>query len=80
MQKLLKVNANGGLSFGSSVITLVIPRVTITILDIIHRPFFYLKHDVWETGFCLRLQVERTQLGQIDRASFWGRPRVLFSG
>jgi hypothetical protein len=31
--------------------------LTIRILDIIHRPFFYLKHDVSETGFCLRLQV-----------------------
>jgi hypothetical protein len=28
---------------------------------------FYLKHDVSETGFCLRLQVELTQLGPIDR-------------
>jgi hypothetical protein len=28
-------------------------------LDIIHRPFFYLKHSVSETGFCLRLQVKR---------------------
>jgi hypothetical protein len=32
--------------------------VTITILDIIQLPVFYLKHDVSETGFCLRLQVE----------------------
>jgi hypothetical protein len=30
----------------------------ITILDIIHRPVFYLKHDVSVTGFYLRLQVE----------------------
>jgi hypothetical protein len=36
------------------------PRITITILDIIYRPVFYLKHDVLETGFCLRLQVEAT--------------------
>jgi hypothetical protein len=28
--------------------------ITITILDIIHT-FFYLEHDVSETGFCLRL-------------------------
>jgi hypothetical protein len=27
-------------------------------LDIIHRPVFYLKHDVSETGFCLNFQVE----------------------
>jgi hypothetical protein len=26
-------------------------------LDIIHRPHFYLKHNASETGFCLRLQV-----------------------
>jgi hypothetical protein len=32
--------------------------VTITILHIIHRPVFYLKLNVSETGFCLRLQVE----------------------
>jgi hypothetical protein len=25
-------------------------NITITILDIIHRPVFYLKHDVLETG------------------------------
>jgi hypothetical protein len=36
-------------------------RITITILDIIHRPVFYLKHGVSETGFFLRLQVEPTQ-------------------
>jgi hypothetical protein len=46
-------------------------------LDIVHHPVFYLKHrpvyiskhNVSETGFCLRLQVKPTQLGQIDRAS-----------
>jgi hypothetical protein len=32
-------------------------------MDIIHRPVFYLKHNVSETGFCLRLQVEFIQLG-----------------
>jgi hypothetical protein len=30
-------------------------------MDIIHRPAFYLKHDVPETGFCFRLQMELTQ-------------------
>jgi hypothetical protein len=30
----------------------------VTILDIIHRPAFYFKHDVSEARFCLRLQVE----------------------
>jgi hypothetical protein len=41
--------------------------ITITIQKIIHGPVFYsyLKHDLWETGFCLRLQVESTQLVQI---------------
>jgi hypothetical protein len=35
---------------------------------IIHRPVFYLKHDVSETGFCLRFQVEPTQFGPKDTA------------
>jgi hypothetical protein len=35
-----------------------------TVLDIIHRPLFHLKHTVSETGFCLRLQVDLTQLGR----------------
>jgi hypothetical protein len=30
---------------------------------------FYLRHTFLETELCLRLQVEPTQLGQIDRAS-----------
>jgi hypothetical protein len=38
-------------------------------MDIIHCPVFYLKHDVSETEFCLRLHVEYTQLGPTDRAS-----------
>jgi hypothetical protein len=42
---------------------------TITILGIIHRPIFYSKHSVSETGFCLRLQVEPTRLCPVDRAS-----------
>jgi hypothetical protein len=46
-------------------------NISITILDIILRPVFYLKHDVLETGFCLRLQVEPTQLGLRDRASLY---------
>jgi hypothetical protein len=41
---------------------------TITILDFIHRPVFYLKYLVSETGFCLRLQV-KSHFGRIDRAS-----------
>jgi hypothetical protein len=40
--------------------------ITITILDVIFRLVFNLKHDVLETGFCLLLQVEPTQFGPID--------------
>jgi hypothetical protein len=43
--------------------------VTIVILAIIIRSVFYSKHDVLETGFYIRLQVELTQLGIIDRTS-----------
>jgi hypothetical protein len=45
---------------------MVLICITITILGIIHRPVFYLKHDVSETEFCLRLEVEPTHLGPID--------------
>jgi hypothetical protein len=44
-------------------------NVTITILDIIHRPVFYLKQNVSVTGFFFRLQMEPTQLGPIDAVS-----------
>jgi hypothetical protein len=40
-------------------------NITITIVDIIHRLVFYLKHVASETGFCLRLQVR-----PVDRDSF----------
>jgi hypothetical protein len=36
-------------------------------------PGFYLNHDVSETGFCFRLQMEPTQLDPIDRAITRGR-------
>jgi hypothetical protein len=36
-------------------------NVATTILDIIHLPLSYLKHNVSETGVCLRLQVDATQ-------------------
>jgi hypothetical protein len=39
--------------------------------DIIHRPV-YLKQDDSETGFCLRLKVELTQLDPTDRVSLTG--------
>jgi hypothetical protein len=42
----------------------------IVFFNIIHRPVFLFKHaNVSKTGLCLRLQVEPTQLGPIDRAS-----------
>jgi hypothetical protein len=41
----------------------------IELLDIVHRPVLYVKHDVSETGFCLRPQVKLTQLDPIDRAT-----------
>jgi hypothetical protein len=44
-------------------------KKTITILDIIHNPAFYLKHCDSETGFYPRLKVEPTQLGPIDISS-----------
>jgi hypothetical protein len=38
-------------------------------LYIIHRPVFYLKHDVSETGFFFHLQMEFTQIGPKERPS-----------
>jgi hypothetical protein len=38
-------------------------------LGIIHRPVFYLKYNISETEFCLRLQIKPIQLGPIDTAS-----------
>jgi hypothetical protein len=40
--------------------------ITVTVLDIIHRPVIYSGHTVSENGFCLRLQVEPTQFYLID--------------
>jgi hypothetical protein len=40
----------------------------IMFLDIIQRPV-YISKNVSETGSCLHLQVKRTQLGPINRAS-----------
>jgi hypothetical protein len=42
--------------------------ITITIVDIIHRPVFYAKHNVSETGFCFLLLVE-PELRSFDRVS-----------
>jgi hypothetical protein len=33
------------------------------------RPVYFSKHNVSETGFCLRLQAKPIQLGPIDTAS-----------
>jgi hypothetical protein len=42
---------------------------TITILYIIQLTVFYLKHNISETKFCLRLQVVTTQLASVHRAT-----------
>jgi hypothetical protein len=49
-------------------------NIAISILSIIHRPVFYLKHDISETGYCLRLQVVSTQMTLTYRVS----PRLQF--
>jgi hypothetical protein len=51
--------------------------ITITSLDIIHRPIFYLKHNISETGFCPRFQEETTQMGPVYRASLCLRRQRL---
>jgi hypothetical protein len=38
-------------------------------LGSIHRLVFIEKHNISETGFCLRLQVKPTKLGPIDTVS-----------
>jgi hypothetical protein len=48
-------------------------NITITILDIIQRPAFYLKHDVSETDFCLRLEAKPTQKDSTEWASLYLR-------
>jgi hypothetical protein len=42
-------------------------------LVIVHRPDFYLKHDVSETGFCLSPQTEPSQVSLIEIASLFIR-------
>jgi hypothetical protein len=44
-------------------------NITTTILDIIDRPVFYLKHGVSETGLCHRFQAEPTQLDPKEKAT-----------
>jgi hypothetical protein len=45
---------------------LTVAHVNIMIPDIIRGFVFYLKHNVWENGFCLRLQVVPTVNGDKD--------------
>jgi hypothetical protein len=44
-------------------------NIAIAILEISHYSVFYLKHNISVTGFCLRIQVEPTQLDTVDRTS-----------
>jgi hypothetical protein len=53
--------------------------ITLKILEIIHRPVFYLKLDVMETGFCLRIQVEPVQMGPVNRANICFRTQATTS-
>jgi hypothetical protein len=57
-------------------VTRMIENITVTNLNINHRPVFYLKHDVSETGTYLRLQLELIQLVLRDRDSFTLRTMV----
>jgi hypothetical protein len=41
-------------------------NIIISVLDIIRRPVFYLKHQVSNTEFCLCLQVEPTEMGLLS--------------
>jgi hypothetical protein len=47
----------------------IFQNITITILNIMHCPVFYLERNVSKTEFYPRLQVEYTQLDPVDRAS-----------
>jgi hypothetical protein len=44
--------------------------ITVIILGIIYRPVFYLKHDVSETWFSSRLQVEPLQVSPLGEKSY----------
>jgi hypothetical protein len=48
-----------------------------TILKITLLPVFYLIHDVSETRFCLRLQVETTQMGLIEKDSLYLQAQAI---
>jgi hypothetical protein len=56
--------------------------ITITNLDIIHRPGFYLKLNVSKFGFSLLLQVEPTDMGPVyvsGLALYIGPIRLYFT-
>jgi hypothetical protein len=50
-------------------ILILLKYVSNTILEIIHRPVPYLKHDVLQIGFCFRFKMEPTMLGPMYKAS-----------
>jgi hypothetical protein len=52
------------------------PAPKIMFLNTVHRPVYIFKHNVSETGFCLRLQVKPIQLGPIARDSPYLRTPV----
>jgi hypothetical protein len=69
-QKLaLTSPTSGGLSVG-------IVRSRTQTMDFFYHNFICLKHYVSETGFCLHLQVEPTQVGPVDRASLYLRTQA----
>jgi hypothetical protein len=41
-------------------------------------PDFYLNHDVSETGFCLHLHVEPTDMANLKTQREFGLPNVVF--
>jgi hypothetical protein len=62
-------------------------NTNIMFLDIIHRsvylkhrPVYFSNHNVWETGFCLRLHVKPNQLSPIDTATPYIRTPVPATG
>jgi hypothetical protein len=51
--------------------------LSIVLFCLKHRPVYFSKPNVSETGFSLRLKVKPTQLGPIDRASPYLRMMFL---
>jgi hypothetical protein len=52
-------------------------HVTITILNIIHRPLFHFKHNFSDTGLRLRFQVEPTRVAPTETIGFCLHLQVL---